>query len=330
MNMSLDSAKTFFQGPLSRNLSRAALQVKKYSPEILVGAGVIGFVATTVLACKATLKVDEVLAKTEPDLEKIKTVWQDQLANPVYIFNTESEKSEVTYQYTETDYKKDLAMTYVRRGADLAKLYAPALGLGVLSIGLVLGSQGIMKKRNLGLMAAYALLDETFNTYRANVVADLGSERDLAYRHSYHMETKDTVTVDADGKKSKKKETVYVPNDDLKRSPYAKFFDEFSAQWSKDPEHNLFFLRAQQNYANDLLKSHGHVFLNEVYDLLGIPRTSAGAVVGWVRNSDAGDSFIDFGIYSPSFAGGGPDFVNGYERSILLDFNVDGVIYDKI
>ena len=90
---------------------------------------------------------------------------------------------------------------------------------------------------------------------------------------------------------------------------------------------NLFFLKAQQTNANVQLTVRGHVFLNEVYDMLGLPRTAAGAIVGWVRGN--GDDVIDFGIWDNNDINS--DFVNGYNRSkILLDFNVDGVIYDII
>ena len=131
---------------------------------------------------------------------------------------------------------------------------------------------------------------------------------------------------DSDGVKHKAQKKQVLVDDPNGLSVYARFFDEGCEQWSKNPEYNLMFLRSQQNYYNDMLKSRGHVFLNEVYDALGIPRTQAGAVVGWMI-SDNGDNFIDFGV----FDGDRPrarDFVNGYERSILLDFNVDGVIYD--
>jgi hypothetical protein len=114
---------------------------------------------------------------------------------------------------------------------------------------------------------------------------------------------------------------------DNEPSGYARFFDESSVQWRSDYTHNTFFLKTQQNYANDLLKIQGHVFLNEVYDLLGLPRSSAGALVGWVyEGDDIGDNYIDFGIFAPENV----DALNGYVPRFLLDFNVDGVIYDAI
>lgn len=114
-----------------------------------------------------------------------------------------------------------------------------------------------------------------------------------------------------------------------KVSPYARFFDECSPEWSNDPEYNKMFLHSQQQFANEKLKSKGHLYLNEVYDMLGLPRSRSGAIVGWIydpENNKAGDNFVDFGIYTVA----DPKFVNGYERSVLLDFNVDGLIIDHL
>lgn len=120
-------------------------------------------------------------------------------------------------------------------------------------------------------------------------------------------------------------------------SQYARFFDETSPYWTKDSEYNLFFLRAQQNHANELLRSRynrdegriGYLFLNEVYEMLGLPKTAAGQIVGWVykENNIDGDNYVDFGIYNIDR---NAKFVNGFENSVLLDFNVDGPIIDKI
>ena len=89
------------------------------------------------------------------------------------------------------------------------------------------------------------------------------------------------------------------------------------------------YLRRQQDYANELLKAKGHLYLNEVYDILGLPRSKAGQIVGWVydEKNPIGDNYVDFGIYEQNRAKN-RDFVNGYEKTILLDFNVDGNILD--
>jgi hypothetical protein len=85
------------------------------------------------------------------------------------------------------------------------------------------------------------------------------------------------------------------------------------------------FLQCQQNYFNQQLKARGHVFLNEIYDAIGLERSKAGTIVGWVTDGN-GDGYIDFGMFEDASR----RFINGIEPSILLDFNVDGVIYDLI
>jgi hypothetical protein len=107
--------------------------------------------------------------------------------------------------------------------------------------------------------------------------------------------------------------------------PYARWFNEKSLAWTKDPEKNKFFLMRQQDYANEKLKAKGYLFLNELYDMVGIPKSKAGQVVGWMLNGD-GDGYIDFGLFSHN----NEDFINGYKNSILLDPNVDGIILDQI
>jgi hypothetical protein len=194
--------------------------------------------------------------------------------------------------------------------------------VGGASIAALTRSHNILNERNAALTAAYAALDKGFKEYRHRVVEKYGEDQDLEFRHgSREVEIIDEET-------GKKKTVTRVGYDEP--SIYARFFDPLSTSWSKEPEYNLLFLKCQQSYANDLLLARGHVFLNEVYDLLGIPRSKAGSIVGWIVTAGTiTDNHIDFGIYK-----GGDhtirDFVNGRENSILLDFNVDGVIYEKI
>jgi hypothetical protein len=290
---------------LSLATGRTGLILKKHSPEILIAAGVVGIVASTIMACKATLKADTVINDTKEKLDRIHYAKE----------NVDSK------EYSDTDYKKDLSITYFQAGLGFIKLYGPAVLLSVASIGCILGSHGIMKKRNLALVAAYKAVEESFNKYRKRVVDELGEEKDKMFKTGVHQEKVSVVETDENGNKVKVKKTIETidPNS---ISQYARFFDEASAAWSKTPEYNMTFLRCQQNYANDLLHSRGHLFLNEVYDMLKIPRSQAGAVVGWVRGE--GDDFVDFGIFDGERMAV-RDFVNGYERSILLDFNVSGL-----
>ena len=303
---------------LTNKASRSVLVVKKFSPEILVGVGIVGLIGSTVMACNATLKVDAVLAVAKEKKDKIDKM-------------TEYANSRIDFDendYTPQDRQKDLLITYVQTGADFAKLYGPAVLLGGLSIACILGSYNIMRKRNIAVVAAYKVLKDGFDKYRERVVEDLGAEKDLEYRHGTKMEkVEETVTDPETGKKKKTKKDV-ATYDSNHVSQYARFFDESCPQWSKTPEYNLLFLKTQQNYANDLLHARGHLFLNEVYDMLGMKHTQEGSVTGWVLSDDS-DNFVDFGIFDVRRKAA-REFVNGDERSILLDFNVDGIIWDKI
>jgi len=294
-------------GGMQRVYGRSSLVVQKYSPEILLGVGVIGMVASTVLACKATLKAEDLLKETKEKFQSIEIV----------------KNSTDIEHYSDEDHRKDLAIAGLQTVTSWGKLYGPAVALGAASLTAIIGSHGIMSRRATSLMAAYGLLQEGFGSYGKHVVDELGVEKDREFRFGI-QEEKVSEDVMVDGKKKKKKGTKksFDPN---AKSDYARFFDEYSVNWRNEPTMNLHFLKTQQNYANDILKSRGHIFLNEVYDNLGLPRTKAGAVVGWLRDSE-GDGFVDFGIYDVDAA----SFVNGYESSVLLDFNVDGVIYDLI
>lgn len=301
---------------VNRTLGRTGLKLKKYSPEILVGAGIVGVVASAVMACKATTKIDEVLSETKDNLEKTKK----------YV-----EKNGYSDRYTEDDHKKDTTIYYAKGGLELVKLYAPAVALGTLSITAILAGHNVLRKRNVALAAAYATIDKGFKEYRGRVIERFGKELDRELKYNIKSKEIEETVVNEDGTETTVKKTVNV-GDPNYVSDYARFFDDGCNGWTKDPEFNLMFLKDQQRYANDILQSKGHLFLNEVYDMLGIPRTQAGQIVGWIydKKHPVGDNFVDFGIYNDLYSSRNRDFVNGIERTILLDFNVDGNILDLI
>lgn len=300
-------------------IGRGGLVLKKYSPEILTAAGVIGTVGSTVLACKATLKVEDILDEAKKKSNLINAVHDGEI--------------EVDAEYTDKDYSKDLLVNRTQTAVKLIKLYGPAITLGALSITAILGGQHILRKRNVAVMAAYKLCEESFNNYRSRVKDELGEEKDRQFYYGMTEETVKDKVKSKDGKTKTVTKKVEKAPDHL-YSQYARFFDEANMNWDKSPEQNMYFLKMVQNQMNDKLKARGHVFLNEVYDALGFDRSEAGQLVGWVWDKDntameAGDGYIDFGIFD------GNDyakraFVNGDERSILLDFNIDGMIYDLI
>lgn len=292
---------------LSKIAGRPGLLIKKHSPEICLGVGIVAIIGGTILACKATLEMDEVLDTAKDDIAEAK----------------------------ETGEKKDLALAYAKTSLNVAKVYSPAVGSLALGVGSILCGHNIMQKRQVAILAAYETLDKAFGYYRENVVKELGEEKDKQFRYSTKSKKITEEIVDPEtGAISKVKTQANLLTCDLDDeykdfSQYARIFDDSCSQWDKNPEYNLTFLKCQQNYMNDLLVSRGHVFLNEVYDALGFPRTTAGQVVGWVLDNENGDGYIDFGIYDLKYKPS-REFVNGYNNAIILDFNVDGVVYDQI
>ena len=310
--------KTELMNMLTRKIHKVGFELKKHSPEILVTAGVVGTVATTVMACKATTKAGDILDEFNSNMDDINKV-------------VEMGKEE----YTEDVMRKDIAIVYIQTGVKFAKLYAPSVVLGALSITSILAGHNILRKRNVALAAAYATIDKSFKEYRGRVVERFGKELDHELRYNIKAKEFEEVQTDDKGKEKVVKNTVQV-SELNEISDYAKFFDEGCNGWTKDPEANLLFLKKQQTYANNRLKANGYLFFNEVYEMLGIPRTKAGQVVGWIydEKNPVGDNYVDFGIYdtnkNSNWANANKDFVNGYERSILLDFNVDGDILNNI
>lgn len=309
--------KTEIMTTLTRTFNRTGLKVKKHSPEILMVTGTVGVVASGIMACKATLKLNEILDDTKDTIDKIHEV---------------SEDPDMKEKYSEEDSKKDLAIVYTQTAWKLIKLYGPSVGLGVASIGCMIGSNRILNKRNVALAAAYKAVDTSFKEYRGRVVERFGKELDRELRYNIKAQEIEEVSMDENGNEVVKKTTVDVMENDPNRySQYAIVFDDGNDGWDPDPERTKFFLIQQQNWANERLKLQGHLFLNEVYDMLGVKRTKAGAQVGWVydEKNQNGDNYVDFGIfdiYSPKAR----DFVNGLEKVIVLDFNVDGCILDLI
>lgn len=308
--------KPEFINSLSRSVHKVGFQLKKHSPEILIVAGVVGTVTSAVMACKATTKVSDILNKTKENIEDVHYA----LEHP------EACKE----PYGEEEAKKDITIFYTHAAIDIVKLYAPSVILGALSITAIVSSNNILRKRNIALAAAYASEHKLFKEYRGRIVDRFGEALDKEIRYNVKAKEVEEVVVNEKGEEETVKKTVNVIDPNT-LGDYTKFFDEYCAGWTKDPELNFLTLKQQQTYANKILQEQGYLFLNDVYKMLGIPVTKTGQVVGWIydEKNPVGDNFVDFGIMDPN-----DDrkraFVNGYEQSILLDFNVDGYILDLL
>lgn len=290
--------------------SKTVMKLKKHSPEILVMAGIAGTVVSAVLACKATTKVAEILDETKGTLDTIHEGMETGAING--------------QEYTTEDGKKDTVVVYAQTGMKLAKLYAPAIILGTLSITSILASNNILRKRNVALGAAYAAIDKSFKEYRGRVIERFGEQVDTELKYGIKAKKFEEIEVDPEtGKEKKVKKTVMVADPNL-QSDYAVYFDSKSRNYETNPDYNRMFLKAQQAFANDKLQTRGHLFLNEVLDDLDLPRTPAGQIVGWTK--DGPDGYVNFRIVEVE-----RETEDGrHEQALLLDFNVEGNIWEKM
>ena len=290
--------------------SKAVMKLKKHSPEILVVAGIAGTVVSAVLACKATTKVAEILDETKGTLDTIHEGMETGAING--------------QEYTNEDGKKDTVVVYAQTGMKLAKLYGPAIILGTLSITGILTSNNILRKRNVALGAAYAAIDKSFKEYRGRVIERFGEQVDTELKYGIKAKKFEEIEVDPEtGKEKKVKKTVMVADPNL-QSDYAVYFDSKSRNYETNPDYNRMFLKAQQAFANDKLQTRGHLFLNEVLDDLDLPRTPAGQIVGWTK--DGPDGYVNFRIVEVE-----RETEDGrHEPALLLDFNVEGNIWEKM
>jgi len=309
---------------IKNTFRKVTFKLKENSPELLIAVGVIGTVTSTILACRATTKINGVLEKTQEAT--------------VYIHENVEEE----------DVKKELTVIYAKTGVEFIKLYAPSVAIGALSIGCMIGSNNILRKRNMALAVAYSAVDKGFKEYRHRVVDKFGEEVDKEMRFGTKNQKVNRVIVDEEGKSKKTKETIKVVDGD-NVSDYSFFFDGSNPNWERNGEYNRMFLKAQQSYANDKLRIEGKLSLNQVLDMLDITPMSdeqyiMGQQVGWIHDEEnpTGDNYIDFGIdevyrkAERTFRKGeiiDPDWVNDftkYESVVILDFNVDGNILELL
>ena len=275
---------------LQKAFGRSLLQVQKHSPLILTTVGVVGVVTAGVIAAKNTLKLEDRVDEGQDRL----VYTRQRIAD--------GELSESA-----------LTRTYIRNAVEVGKLYATPVTLGAASLICIISAHGILSKRNVALAAAYKGIETTLGAYRDRVREEYGDEVDSDFYHGVRTEE---VVDEKTGKKRLVKVQGPVTSD------YIFSFGPENENWSGFADHNLFYVEMHQKYLNDLLQTRGHVFLNEALDRLGIPRTQAGSVTGWVskKHGGEGDDFISFGIDDRQ-----EDL--GY---ITLEFNVDGTMFDKI
>lgn len=312
--------KTEIVEKMTRAASKCGYKLKKASPTIMIVGAAIGGVTATVLACKATIKAQDILTEHNAQVESIHTTKQ--------LIEGET--------YTENDYKSDITTTYVKTGLKLAKVYAPAVTLGAVSLGCMFGSHHIMSKRNASLTAAYIALDKAFEEYKSRVSDRFGSRVQEELEHNIKAVELESKSTNEQGVEETIKEYKDIAMQHT--SPYTCIFDETVDTWQPDNMLNRNYLFLMEQAANKRLRTQGHLFLNDVLASLGTHggvtlKTPEGQIVGWIYdpNDPTRQNHVDFGV--TNYVEGDDalnSFISGGERSVMLRFNCDGPIIDKI
>ena len=305
---------------VTRAFHSVGFKIKKHSPEILIVTGIVGVVTSAVMACKATTKVNDVIEKGKTAINDVHDKVADIEAGIV-----------PAGEYTPEVQRKELATAYVKTGVELVKLYAPAVTIGALSLTAIISSNNILRKRNVALAAAYASTDKLFKEYRGRVIDRFGKEIDRELRYNIKTKEIEETTTTEDGSEVTQKKTVKVAEVPV-YDEFSRIFDETCPCWVKNAEKNMFFLKQQERWANDKLRTQGYLSLNDVYESLGFDKTAAGQVVGWTyeKGNPASEGYVDFGIFDDVYIHRNSGFINGYEKSIILNFNHEGNILEYI
>lgn len=305
---------------------RGVCLVKAKSPTILIASGIASGIAATIIAVKRHAIAQEAKKQFDDDIRNIDT------CHASGYVNVENDDGSVTaVDYTEETYRKDLRLVYTNKINAYIRAYAPSVALTALSVTCILVSHGIMRRRNTALTAAVASVSEAFRKYRSNVKKEYGEEADYNMRHGLITKAEKVKEVDPETGKTKTvtKVTKTKRDDGLPwRSDYARCYEAGCRNWTKDANTNRLTLLGFQAFANQKLKENGFLYLNEVYDMLGIDQTMAGHEMGWIYTKEEnqhGDNYVDFGFDKAW------DFNSGLENSVWLDFNVDDLpITDRI
>lgn len=289
---------------LRKAASRTVFAVRRFSPEILTTVGIAGTVTAAVFAAKATLRLEPIVDEINGDLKEA---------------HARAEQFPAS-EYSSTDHKRDVLKVYIHGAGKLTKLYGPSLALGTVSIACIVGGHGVLYKRNVAAIAAYAGLEEQFKRYRARVAEEFGDDKDRDFRFG----VREDIVVDDDGTE----QAVVKIDASALKDDFIWVYDESNRNFKSSPDYNMSWVRTQEKMADDRLKREGFLFLNDALESLGFERTKTGALTGWVMDAE-GDNFVDFGIIDAQSLGARV-FGNADADAIYLNFNVDGIIIDQL
>jgi len=286
--------------------STALKYAEKYMPTVLIVGGIVGVAYSAYKAAEVTPEAKEVVEEFKEEREAIETK-----------------------DISEEEKREEVISVYKTTGSELIKLYAKPVVVGAFSVAMIFVSHGMLTKQVATLTTACASLDTMYKNYRKNVIDKYGTEEDFRLRNNIKtVEVEETETTEK-GRKKKVKKEIETIESLPEYSPFTRFFDESNPNFTKDASYNKWWLGKQQEYLNQRLRGQGYLLLNDVLDTLGYKTCREGCVYGWIWDPDGVEWQVDLGmrdIHRPNVQ----NFINGYEPVLLLDFNVQGLIYNDL
>lgn len=298
---------------IKRFVKYVGFKTKEHAPEILIGAGIIGGVASAVIACKATMKLPELKEERDQMLKDIEDVCEIRDCGELPEDTT----------YTEEDEKNDTKLANRNYAVKCVRLYLPAIALGTLSATSILVGGNILRKDKLALVSAYNVAQKELSDYRERVVNKFGKAVDNEMRFGIKETEVEEETIDEEtGEKKVTRRTVRTYDADP--SGNLMFFDESSPMFSRFPEDNLNTLRRIEDECKFIIEHDGYITLNTVRNKMGLPDCKRGAILGWVDDPSLPEFSLN--IYSEA----NMDFINGFEPYGVIDPTPHGVLADLL
>ena len=258
---------------LTKVLNKGKVFFKKNSPFILVTAGVGLMITGAVVACKETMKVEEIVDTHLEYKEKIETLVADK---------TEIPQEDGTVIVCDEAYgKKTKRSLTIRTIFKLVKNYAPAALLIIAGALCVFKGVNILNNRLVDTSAALAASTRAFSKYREYIRGTENGEqldRDAITGKTVIDEINEVVDENGNITAEVKEKTLFNPNSDT-----SVLFDETTTEvWNRNGAVNHTRITNVIETANRILSTRGFLYLYEIYEALGMKRTPTSQNMGWM------------------------------------------------
>lgn len=208
--------------------------LKKNSSTILSITAAVGVVATSYLSAKSAIKAAKIIESEEAD--------------------------------------KGEKLTFKETVSAVWTVYIPPVVLGASTIGCIFGANILNKRQQANLASAYALINSSYQEYKAKVKELYGEETHNNIIDAIAAEKCEDVHIRAGGLVSS-----YTQEIDDDSEPRL-FYDEYSGRYFESTIEKVLLAEYHLN-RNYILR--GFARLNEFYEFLGLEQTDYGETVGW-------------------------------------------------